>query len=90
MTRKSKHDYLVVGAGFFGSVLAERIANDLGANVLVIDKRPHIGGNCYSETDRKTGIEIHRYGTHISTPPQKKPGNTSINLPNSIIIITRF
>jgi UDP-galactopyranose mutase len=60
-----KYDYLIVGAGFFGSVLSERIANDLHSKVLVIDKRPHIGGNCYSELDEETGIEIHRYGTHV-------------------------
>jgi UDP-galactopyranose mutase len=59
------YDYLVVGAGIFGSVLAERIANDLDAKVLVIDKRTHIGGNCYSQLDKETGIEIHKYGTHI-------------------------
>jgi len=59
------YDYLVVGAGFFGSVIAERIANDLGASVLVIDQRPHIAGNCYSEFDHQTGIEVHKYGTHI-------------------------
>ena len=60
-----KYDYLVVGAGIYGSVLAERIANDLGAKVLVIDKRSHIGGNCYSQADKETEIEIHSYGTHI-------------------------
>lgn len=57
-------DYLVVGAGFFGAVIAERIATQLNKKVLIIDKRPHIGGNCYSEKD-KTGIEYHKYGTHI-------------------------
>jgi UDP-galactopyranose mutase len=60
-----KCDYLIVGAGIFGSVMAERIANDLGAKVLVIDKRFHIGGNCYSKLDQETGIETHQYGTHI-------------------------
>ncbi len=59
------YDYLVVGAGFYGSVIAERIANDLGQRVLVIDRRNHIGGNCYSEIDEETGIEFHKYGTHI-------------------------
>jgi len=59
------YDYLVVGAGFFGSVIAERIANELGCKVLVIDKRPHIGGNCYSLYDEESGIEYHQYGTHI-------------------------
>jgi UDP-galactopyranose mutase len=57
--------YIIVGAGFFGAVIAERIANDKGERVLVIDKRPHWGGNCYSEIDSETGIEFHKYGTHI-------------------------
>lgn len=60
-----QYDYMVVGAGIFGCVLAERIANDLDATVLVIEKRPHIAGNCFSQFDGETGIEIHRYGTHI-------------------------
>ena len=59
------YDYLVVGSGLFGSVLAERIANDMEAKVLVIEKRSHIGGNCFSKTDKATGIEYHQYGTHI-------------------------
>jgi len=58
-------DYLVVGAGFYGSVIAERIANDLKKTVIIIDKRPHLGGNCYSTIDRETGIEYHPYGPHI-------------------------
>ena len=58
-------DFLIVGSGFYGSVLAERIANVLKKKVLVIDQRNHIGGNCYSEIDKKTGIEHHVYGTHI-------------------------
>ncbi|MCX6272533.1 MAG: UDP-galactopyranose mutase [Bacteroidetes bacterium] len=58
-------NFLVVGAGFFGSVIAERIAADLDQPVIIIDKRDHIGGNCYSEKDAHTGIEVHRYGTHI-------------------------
>lgn len=57
--------FLVVGSGFFGSVIAERIANDLKERVLVIDKRSHIGGNCFSEDDKKTEIHYHKYGTHI-------------------------
>ena len=58
-------NYLVVGAGLYGSVIAERIAHDLGEEVLVIDKRDHIGGNCFSDIDPDTGIEYHVYGTHI-------------------------
>ena len=57
-------DYLVVGAGFAGSVLAERLASQLGKGVLVVDRRPHIGGNAYDCYD-DDGILIHRYGPHI-------------------------
>lgn len=57
--------YLVVGSGFFGSVIAERIANDMREKVVVIEKRGHIGGNSYSYFDKETGIECHKYGTHI-------------------------
>ena len=58
------YDWLVVGAGFAGSVLAERLASQLDESVLVIDKRNHIGGNAY---DRVTpeGLMIHQYGPHI-------------------------
>ncbi|UTW62360.1 UDP-galactopyranose mutase [bacterium SCSIO 12741] len=70
-----KVDYLVVGAGFFGSVIAERIANDLNRPVTVIDKRPHIGGNCYSKIDEQTGIEVHEYGTHIFHTDNEKVWN---------------
>lgn len=48
-----------------GSVLAQQIAERLNEKVLVVEKREHIGGNCYSETDAETGIEFHRYGSHI-------------------------
>ncbi len=57
-------DYLVVGAGFAGSVLAERLASQLDARVLVIDKRPHIGGNAFDRYDDH-GVLIHPYGPHI-------------------------
>lgn len=57
--------YLVVGAGFYGAVTAERIAEDLGERVLVIDRRDHIGGNSFSYRDPETGIDIHKYGSHI-------------------------
>ena len=56
------YDVLVVGAGLFGSTFA-RIAADNGQRVLVIERRPHIGGNCYTEEQK--GIHIHRYGAHI-------------------------
>jgi UDP-galactopyranose mutase len=57
-------DYLIVGAGFAGSVLAERLANVLGLRVLIVDKRPHIGGNAYDRYDDH-GILVHPYGPHI-------------------------
>lgn len=57
-------DYLIVGAGFAGSVLAERLAADAGKRVLICDKRPHIGGNAYDHYD-ESGILVHRYGPHI-------------------------
>lgn len=57
--------YLIVGAGLFGSVVAERIASQKKENVLLIDKRDHIGGNCFSEIEKETGIEVHKYGSHI-------------------------
>jgi UDP-galactopyranose mutase len=57
-------DYLVVGAGFAGAVIAERLAADAGRTVLIVDKRRHIGGNAYDEYDA-AGVLIHRYGPHI-------------------------
>src|ERR1700710_3126990 len=57
-------DTLVVGAGFAGSVLAERLASQLGQRVLIVDKRPHIGGNAYDRHD-DAGVLVHPYGPHI-------------------------
>ncbi len=57
--------YVIIGSGFFGAVLAERIANRLNEKVVVIEKRNHIGGNCYSLNEPETGIHYHLYGTHI-------------------------
>ncbi|MGM9489216.1 UDP-galactopyranose mutase [Ideonella sp. YS5] len=57
-------DYLIVGAGFAGSVLAERLAGELGQRVLLVDKRPHVGGNAYDRHD-DAGLLIHPYGPHI-------------------------
>lgn len=63
-SRSKPFDYLVVGAGFAGSVLAERLATQLGKRVLVVDRRSHIGGNAYDEKDA-AGVLMHRYGPHI-------------------------
>ncbi|GAB3901307.1 UDP-galactopyranose mutase [Larkinella knui] len=58
------YDFAIVGAGYAGSVLAERLASQSGKKVLVIDKRPHIGGNAYDYYN-EDGILIHLYGPHI-------------------------
>jgi UDP-galactopyranose mutase len=63
-SRKKPFDYLIVGAGYAGSVLAERLTSQLGKRVLVVDKRPHIGGNAYDEKDA-AGVLMHKYGPHI-------------------------
>lgn len=57
-------DCLIVGAGLWGCVLAQRLAS-AGKRVAVIDRRHHSGGNCHSFADSETGIECHAYGTHI-------------------------
>ncbi len=58
------YDWLIIGAGFAGSVLAERLASGRGERVLLVDRRPHIGGNAYDRYD-EAGILIHQYGPHI-------------------------
>lgn len=58
------YDYLIVGAGFAGSVMAERLASQLDKKVLIVEKRNHIGGNAYDEYDEH-GILVHKYGPHI-------------------------
>ena len=62
--RRAQYDTLVVGAGFAGSVLAERLAAGSGQRVLVIDRRPHVAGNAYDHHDA-AGVLVHRYGPHI-------------------------
>jgi UDP-galactopyranose mutase len=57
-------DLIVVGAGFFGLTVARQAA-DAGASVLLLDRRPHIGGNAHSAPDPETGIEVHTYGSHL-------------------------
>ena len=56
---------IVVGAGMFGLTIAEQVATKLNLKVLVLDVRDHIGGNAYSYFDEETGIEIHKYGSHL-------------------------
>ena len=61
----SKYDVIVVGAGLSGMVMAERFAAVKNKRVLVIDKRAHIGGNCYDYIDDETGILVNKYGAHL-------------------------
>jgi UDP-galactopyranose mutase len=65
----AKYDFLIVGSGLFGSVFARQTA-DRGSNVLVIEKRAHIGGNCFTETIED--IAVHRYGPHVFHTSEKK------------------
>jgi UDP-galactopyranose mutase len=62
--RRKAYDYLVVGAGFAGSVVAEQLARNFNKRVLLIDRRSHIGGNAYDHYN-EDGILVHRYGPHI-------------------------
>jgi UDP-galactopyranose mutase len=62
--RRTGFDYMIVGAGLAGSVLAERLAAGAGKSVLLIDRRHHIAGNAYDHYD-KAGVLVHRYGPHI-------------------------
>lgn len=63
------YDYLIVGAGLFGAVFAHEATKE-GKQCLVIDRREHIGGNCY--TDNQEGINVHKYGAHIFRTSDKK------------------
>jgi len=65
-------DLFVVGSGFFGLTVAERVASELGLRVLVVERRSHLGGNAYSEPEPETGIEIHRYGAHLFHTSNKR------------------
>ena len=58
------YDYLIIGAGFAGSIMAERLALGQNKKILIVEKRDHIGGNAYDEVDDH-GILVHRYGPHI-------------------------
>ena len=57
-------DAVIIGAGFAGAVLAERLATQQNKKILLVEKRQHIGGNCYDYRD-KNGIIVHKYGPHL-------------------------
>src|ERR1044071_1869916 len=60
----ARYDTLIVGAGYAGSVIAERLATQLGHRVLIVERRDHIAGNAYDYTD-DAGVLVHKYGPHI-------------------------
>ncbi|HHJ40172.1 MAG: UDP-galactopyranose mutase [Methylothermaceae bacteria B42] len=64
-------DYVIIGAGFAGSVMAERLAKVLNKRVLIVEKRQHIGGNCYDFYDQY-GVLVHKYGPHLFHTSNKK------------------
>jgi len=66
-----KYDYLIVGAGFAGSVMAERLANKANKKILIIEKRDHVGGNAFDYIN-DDGILVHKYGPHIFHTNEKK------------------
>ena len=74
LPKRESFDYLVVGAGFAGAVLAERLASGLGKRVLVIDKRPHVAGNAYDYLNAD-GLLVHLYGPHIFHTQSEKVFN---------------
>jgi UDP-galactopyranose mutase len=65
-------DLVVVGSGFYGLTIAQQSAEHLGLKVKVIERRNHIGGNAYSEFDSETGIEVHKYGSHLFHTSNKR------------------
>ena len=77
------YNYLVVGTGLYGAVFAHE-ATVKGKSVLVIDKRPHIGGNVYTESI--DGINVHKYGAHIFIPTIKRCGTISLSLLNLTVL----
>jgi UDP-galactopyranose mutase len=66
-----KYDYIIVGCGFYGAVMAERLHHKR-KRVLILERRDHIGGNCYSYEFEGTNITVHKYGTHIFHTSNKR------------------
>lgn len=64
--------YLIVGSGFSGCVLANRLVNKTGCSIHIIDEREHIGGNCHTYRDSETGVMVHQYGPHIFNTDKKE------------------
>ena len=64
--------FLIIGAGLSGAVIAEQLSKKFNCHILLIDERPHIGGNCFTNRDDSTGIMIHQYGPHIFNTDSKE------------------
>jgi UDP-galactopyranose mutase len=64
--------YLIIGAGFSGTVLAHQLCNSIDCTIDIWDERDHIGGNCHTERDKQTGIMVHQYGPHIFNTDKKE------------------
>ena len=65
------NNFLIIGAGFSGAVIAEQLSKNSDNSILLIDERDHIGGNCYTERDEETNVMIHKYGPHIFNTDNK-------------------
>lgn len=68
----NSHDLLIVGSGLYGLTIAERVANNSNKKVIILEKRKHIGGNAFSYFDETSGIEVHKYGSHLFHTSNKK------------------
>src|SRR6202048_2074147 len=68
----ARFDLFVVGSGFFGLTIAERVASGLGRRVVVLARRRNIGGTAYSEPEPQTAIEVHKYGSHLFHTSNKR------------------
>lgn len=64
--------YLIIGSGFSGCVLANRLSEALDCRIEIWDEREHMGGNCHTSRDERTGVMVHRYGPHIFNTDQKE------------------
>jgi UDP-galactopyranose mutase len=71
----TKKRILIVGSGFYGSTLAHLLSDVPGTEILIVEAREHIGGNAYSYVDEHTGIEVHKYGSHLFHTDSEKIWN---------------
>jgi UDP-galactopyranose mutase len=81
--------YLIVGAGFSGSVIAEQLSHLKNSKIVVIDERAHVGGHCYTERESETGVMVHKYGPHIFNTDNLEVWNYINNFCEMIPFINR-